>query len=145
MKVRADIAELLRAGCSNREIAARLHVDAGTAAAARRTLGLPKHRSGVRPASSPQDLFRQRVRPVAGGHLEWIGYHTNSGTPALRWAGRQLTAGRVAFVMRHNREPVGQVRAGCDYEGCLAEDHIQDQPMRDRLNTTFTAIFGDAA
>lgn len=144
MRVRADIAELLRAGCSDREIIARLHVDSRTAAAARRELGLPTHRPGVQPASSPQDLYRARTRPAPGGHLEWLGYRTNAGTPFFRWNRRGYTAGRVAFVMQHGRQPVGQVRAGCDYPGCVAGPCLQDQPMRDQLNTQYAAIFGGA-
>ena len=98
---------------------------------------------GVPAADSPKDLFRQRTRSVDGGrHLEWTGYRTNKGVPFFRWKKRGFTAGRMAFVMQHGREPVGQVRARCDYEGCVAPGCVEDQAMRDQLNTTFTAIFG---
>lgn len=145
MKIRADIAELLRAGCSDREVARRLHVDASTAAAARTALGLPRAKSGPKPSGSPQDAFRQRTRPVPGGHLEWTGHRTNCGTPFFRWAKKPFTAGRVAFVMQHGREAVGNALSGCGYPGCVAPAHMEDQPMRDQLKTQMASIFGGAA
>ena len=144
MNVRADIAELLRAGCSDREVARRLHVCERTAGAARAALGLPLHKSGVKAAASPQDLFRARTTPISGGHLRWDGYRTNDGTPFFRWMKKGYTAGRVAFVMAHNRPPVGRVQSGCEYPGCVAPDHVEDQPMRDQLKAQMTSIFGGA-
>lgn len=142
MTVRPDVAELLHAGCSDHEIARRLHVCERTAGAARTALGIPSHKPGRHAADSPQDLFRARTRPVDGGHLEWTGYRTNAGVPFFRWMKKGFTAGRIAFVMRHNRQPVGYVRPGCDYPHCVAPDHVEDQPMRDQLKTQMASIFG---
>jgi hypothetical protein len=142
VKIRTDVAEMLHAGHSDRAIAEELHTDAKAVSAARRVLGLPRHKTGIKAADSPQDLFRQRTRPVDGGHLEWTGYRTNDGVPFFRWKKQGFTAGRMAFVMQHGREPVGQVRPGCDYEGCVAPGCVEDQQMRNKLNTTFNAIFG---
>lgn len=142
MTVRPDIVELLRAGCSDHEIARRLHVCERTAGAARTALGLPRHKPGVKPAGSPQDLFRARTTPMPGGHLRWDGYRTNDGTPFFRWMKKGFTAGRVAFVMAHNREPVGRVQPGCGNPGCVAPDHVEDQPMRNQLKTQMASIFG---
>ncbi|WP_393057674.1 hypothetical protein [Streptomyces sp. LN549] len=145
MSIRPDIAELLRAGCSDREVTRRLNVDNRTVATARTSLGLPLHKPGVRPASSPQDSFRQRTRPVDGGHLEWTGHRTNCGTPFFRWMKKGYTAGRIAFVMQHGREPIGYALPGCGYRGCVAPAHLEDQPMRDQLKTQMAGIFGGAA
>ncbi|MFJ1695731.1 hypothetical protein ACIOHC_11355 [Streptomyces sp. NPDC088252] len=145
MEIRSDVADMLRAGHSDREIARRLHVDDKAVAAARKVLGLPRHKTGIKAASSPQDLFRQRTRPVDGGHLEWTGYRTNDGTPFFRWDRCGFTAGRVAFVMQHGRAPVGHVRPGCSYPGCVAPGHMEDQPMRDQLKKQLAGIFGCAA
>ncbi|MFE5090633.1 hypothetical protein ACFRCI_09555 [Streptomyces sp. NPDC056638] len=142
MKIRTDIADLLRAGHSDREITRALHIDGKCVAAARAALGLPRHKSGVKAAGSPQDLFRQRTSPVDGGHLEWTGYRTNDGTPFFRWNKRGYTAGRVSFVMQHGRAPVGYVRPGCGYPGCVAPAHVEDQPMRDQLKKQLAGIFG---
>lgn len=144
MNLRADIVELLRAGCSDREVSRRLNVDNRTASRARAALGLPRHRPGPIAPSSLQDAFRQRTRPVDGGHLEWTG-HRDTGTPFFRWATKKYSPARVAFVMQHGRAPVGNALPGCDYPGCVAPAHITDRPMRDRLNILAAAIFGDAA
>ena len=142
MKIRKDIADMLRDGHSDSDTAKALDIDVKAVAAARRILGIPRHKPGRTAASSPQELFRERTRPVDGGHLEWTGYRTNDGTPFFRWKKQGFTAGRVAFVMQHGRAPVGRVRAGCDYEGCVAPGCVEDQPMRDQLTSTFNAIFG---
>lgn len=145
MKIRTDVAELLHAGHSDRQITLQLHLDSRTVADARRALGLSRHKSGVKPAATPQDLFHQRTRPVDGGHLEWTGYITSGGTPFFRWRKRGYTAGRIAFAMRHHRQPVGYVRPGCGYPQCVAPDHVEDQTMRDQLRNQMNAIFGGAA
>ena len=145
MKIRTDVADMLRAGHSDREIARRLHVDDKAVAASRKALGLARPKTGIKAASSPQDLFRQRTRPADGGHLEWTGYRTNDGTPFFRWLKRGYTAGRVAFVMQHGRAPVGRVQPGCDYPGCVAPAHVEDQPMRDQLKKQMAGIFGGSA
>ncbi|MFD4943057.1 hypothetical protein ACFWNT_11075 [Streptomyces sp. NPDC058409] len=145
MKIRTDIADLLRAGHSDREISRVLHLDNRTIAAVRTELGLPRHKSGIKAAGSPRDLFRQRTRPVDGGHLEWTGYVANDGTPFFRWNKRGYTAGRMAFGMQHGRAPVGRVRPGCGHLGCVAPSHVEDQPMRDQLKRQLAGIFGGAA
>lgn len=142
MKIRADVAELLRAGHSDREVSRALHIDAKTIAAARTALGIPKARPGRKAASSPQDLFRRRTKAATGGHLTWTGHVTNNGVPMFRWAGRKFTAYRLAFVIRYGRQPVGQVRPGCGFHGCVAPDHVQDQPMRVRDREAYASIFG---
>lgn len=145
MTHRPDIVELLRAGCSDREVARRLHADTRIIARTRIDLGLPTHKPGRKGASSPQELFRLRTRPADGGHLEWTGRRNNCGTPVLFWNGVTYTAGRIAFVMATGRAPVGPVVPGCDYPGCVAQDHVQDQPMRQKLDALAAAIFGGAA
>lgn len=142
MKIRVDVAELLRAGHSDREVSRTLHIDAKTVAHARTALNIPKASSGRRAANSPQDIFRRRTEPADGGHLTWTGHVANNGVPMLRWAGRKFTAYRLAFVMRYGRQPVGQVRPGCGFHGCVAPDHVQDQPMRVRDRAAYAAIFG---
>lgn len=142
MKIRADVAAMLRAGRSDRDISRTLHVDAKTAAAARAALRIPKARSGPAAATSPQDLFRRRTEAVDGGHLKWTGHIGSNGIPVIRWAGRLSSVYQLAFVMRYGRPPVGQVRPGCGFHGCVAPDHVQDQPMRVRDREAYAAIFG---
>jgi hypothetical protein len=51
------------------------------------------------------------------------------------------TAYRIAFQIRWGREPVGYVKPGCEYDGCVHPEHVEDQPMREQ----YAAIFGAAA
>ena len=146
MKIRTDIADMLRAGNSDTAIARRLHVDAKGVSAARTALGLPKAKSGRKPAATPEELFWRRTQAVDGGHLLWTGYLNNGGAegacPVLRHDGRLLTAYRIAFRIRHGREPIGNVHTGCDYSGCVHPDHVEDRPMRERNRKAYAAIFG---
>lgn len=150
MNVRPDIAKLLRAGYSDRAIARQLSVDAvATVAPARAHLGLPKAKPGRKPAATPEDLFWRRVQPVDGDHLLWTGYINNGGAdgacPVLRHGGKLLTAYRVAFKIRHGRDPEGKVTPTCDRHGCVAPDHTEDRVIRERTKTTYAAIFGGAS
>lgn len=141
MKIRKDVAELLHAGLSDRQIAAQLHVCATEASAARRALRLPQARPGKK-ALSLEELFHARTRPVDGGHLEWTGHVTPHGCPTVRSDGRQYSAHRIAFRLRHGRDAIGNARPGCGHDGCVAPDHVEDRPMREQLRTQYDAIFG---
>ncbi|MFI1942225.1 hypothetical protein ACH44C_34475 [Streptomyces purpureus] len=144
MKIRTDVAEMLRAGHSDRAIAAALHVDAAkTVRVTRRALGLPKARPGKTAATSLEAAFRAHSAPTRDGHMKWAG-SLRGGIAAFRWNGRQYTACRAAFEVRYGRPPIGNALPGCGVRRCIAPDHVEDRPMRDTLNTTFNAIFGGA-
>lgn len=145
MTIRADVAELLHTGLSDRAIGRQLHADRQRVAATRAVLGLPKTRSGGRPAASLEDAFRDRTRPVDGGHLEWTGHINRKGLPALRHNGAMHTAYRVAFRLRTGHDPVGRVRPDCDHPRCVAPEHVEDAPGRARTRQLLDAIGGQAA
>ena len=126
MTVRADIAELLRAGYGDRTIARQAGVSIGTVTRARAELGLPKARGGIKAAGSPEDLFWRRAQPVDGGHFEWTGHRTNRGTPMLGWKGGHYSALRVAYRIRHGQDPQGYAFVACDHPGCVAPGHVGD-------------------
>ncbi len=131
MQIRADVAELLRAGYSDRAIARQLNVDArATVATARAHLGLPKAKPGKKSTATPEDLFWRRVQTGEDGHLRWTGFRVSS-TPSLRHGGKNITACRVAFRIRHGREPVGNVYAVCGVDGCVHPNCVADRPMRE--------------
>lgn len=142
--IRKDVAELLHAGLGNKEIARRLHMDTRPIAAARAVLGVPPVKAGRRPAAAPVDLFWQRVRVLDGGHMEWMGYRTTDGTPAITRTGRVLSARRIGFAAWHGRDPVGYVLPGCGLDECVAPAHSADRPMREanrRADRAYAAIF----
>lgn len=128
MTVRADVAELLRQGLSNAEIARRLNVDRHAVGNARRALGLPN--VPLQPLSLEQK-WESHTRPVEGGHLEWTG-ETNSvsGTPIMRYRGKGYTAARIAFRIQHGREPEGYAYADCGLQHCVAPRHVGDETTR---------------
>jgi len=134
----AAITELLRAGHSERAIARQLNTSTHRVQAIRLQLGLPAHRPGPTPAGSHEDLFWRRVQHADDGHLLLPGATTDI---RAGHEGRKEGARRIAFRIRHRREPVGQVKTDCGQPGCVHPDHVADQPMRDK----FRAIFGTAA
>lgn len=148
MKIRADVAELLRAGYSDTAIARQLGVDrAKTVARARAALGLPKHKPGTTPAATPEDLFWRRVKPTDDGHMEWTGYITHT-TPALRHNGHLITAYRVAFRIANGRNPEGYALPSCGRDGCVKPGHHADRVDRareKRVDALYTGIFGVAS
>ncbi|MFI6639981.1 hypothetical protein [Streptomyces sp. NPDC050504] len=143
MRVREDVAALLREGLTDMAVAARLGVAASGVGRARAALGIPPHRRGRPAAPSAEALFRARTTPAAGGHLHWAGYRTADGVPVARWRGRGLGARGVAFRIRYGRDPVGYVKAGCGDDECVHPGHVEDRPMRERNQAAYRAIFGD--
>lgn len=147
MKIRADVAELLRAGHSNNAIARQLNVDAKTTVArTRAALGLPKAKPGYKAATSVEDLFWRRARPLDNGHMEWTGTRTN-GVPTVRHGGRAHTAYRLAFRIAHGREPDGHVRPGCGRDGCVAPACQTDRATRAearKVDRLYSQIFGES-
>ncbi|WP_431781762.1 hypothetical protein [Streptomyces chumphonensis] len=143
MKVRADIAELLRAGWSDRAVAEHAHCAKTTAAAARAALGLPKTKPGRAPISL-RDAFYARTRPVDGGHREWTG-PLSHGTPRFWHDGQSYTARQAAYLLAHGRRATGKALPGCGHDDCVEPAHQDDARDRARLHHLATAIFGGAA
>ena len=148
MKVRADVAELLRAGFSDRAIGRELNTDPKTVSAARTALGLPKARSGKKPAATAEDLFWRRARPTDDGHMTWDGYRTNEGVPGLRHGGRFHTANRLAYRIANGRDPEGYALASCGRDDCVKPGHHTDRADRQaekRVDALYAQIFRPGA
>ncbi|MGW2837349.1 hypothetical protein ACWCWD_06510 [Streptomyces sp. NPDC001493] len=145
MKIRADIAEMLQAGHSHVEIMRTLHVGPLIVTATRNALNMPAPARGGKPLRPIAETFAERTEPVGGGHLRWTGHVWRDTTPILGRQGKGLSAYRVAFELRHGRRPVGHARPGCGYPQCVAPDHIEDKPMRERLRQQLAAILGGAS
>lgn len=142
MKIRADVADMIRDGATTTAIMTALHVGHPTVIRARDVLGIPAPTGNGRPVLPIADMFRTRAEPVDGGHLRWTG-HISRGLPILCRSSGNVSAYRVAFTLKHDREPTGLVRSACGYPRCVAPDHVQDQPMRRQLDAQYAAIFGD--
>ncbi|NUP47266.1 MAG: hypothetical protein HOW97_08125 [Catenulispora sp.] len=68
--------------------------------------------------------FQNGTRKVGWAHLEW------DGPSHFMVLGQQYRPPRIAFTLRTGREPIGGVRPECGHPGCVAPDHVEDQPGR---------------
>jgi hypothetical protein len=143
VKVRADIAKLLRAGVPRDEIARTLHVAPLTVQRTREALGMPAPPRRRRLPATPEEAFYQHTEPVPGGHLRWTIKLSSVGRPVFGYQDGKISAYPLAFLIRWGREPVGQVQPGCDFEGCMAPEHVEDRPMREKNRAAYAAIFGN--
>jgi len=144
MKIRPDIADMLRNGMTYRQIMAEAHVPHRTITATRLAYGIPPNRAGLKPQTSLEQAFRDRARTLDDGHMEWAGQYDGP-IPVFRFNHQRYTARRAAFIVRYGRQPVGEVKPGCDRDGCVAPAHVEDQPMRKQTAATYAAIFGGAS
>lgn len=144
MKIRADVAAMLQAGATYTEIRQQLGIGSNTTIArARKALRLPvPHRD--RPRRTLQESYELYAKPYGDGHARWEGPWAGR-MPQICHpgkSGRKESALRVAFRLQYGREPVGQVKPGCDEPQCVARRHVEDRPLRARTKATFDAIFG---
>ncbi|MFE9736169.1 hypothetical protein ACFYO9_37585 [Streptomyces sp. NPDC005863] len=140
MNTRNAIIELLHANYSDKAIERQLHVSRRRARDLRTELGLPRHKPGPTPASSPEEVLWRRAQPTDDGHLLWPSYASTHGS-WIRHGGQRHSVHHIAFRIGNGREPIGRVTTGCGRDGCIHPDHVEDQPMRD----TYRAIFGGGA
>ncbi|MFJ5804824.1 hypothetical protein [Streptomyces sp. NPDC093093] len=139
--VRPEIAEMLRDGLTNVQIARHLHAGPKTVAAARAALGMPPSKTGRPPEPSIAGSLAARSRDVGDGHREWTGA-VNRGCPVMRIHGVRTTAYRAAWISVHGRPPVGYVAPGCGRPRCVAPAHMDDQLAREHHRRTYNAVFG---
>ncbi|MET7475106.1 hypothetical protein ABZT17_12200 [Streptomyces sp. NPDC005648] len=136
----AQIRRLLRKGLSNTAIATKLGVDRAAVRRIRKETGIP---SPERQPLSLEEKWKQRTRPMEGGHLEWTGERVNaSRTPVMRYKEATYTAAAIAFRQRTGRDPVGQAKAECGVHQCVAPDHVEDEPGRTRLREQLRILLG---
>ncbi|MES9522408.1 hypothetical protein [Streptomyces capoamus] len=137
---RAEIIALLGEGHSDRYIVRTLGTSQQRVRRIRTELELP------RPVLTVEQKWTSQAEELDGGHMRWAGPTSSRyGTPILCHGNARLQAAAVAFRLRHGRDPVGYVKAGCGMPHCVAPAHVEDRPMREALRTQFTAIFGAAA
>ncbi|MCX4993809.1 helix-turn-helix domain-containing protein [Streptomyces longwoodensis] len=136
----AQIREQLTQGLSAQAVARVLGVDRAAVRRIRDELGLPP-----RPAQplSLDEKWEQRAKPVEGGHREWTGGRVGlSRTPVMAYRGKTYTAASLAFRRRTGRDPVGQVKAECGMQQCVAPEHVEDEPGRMRLREQLRHLLG---
>ncbi|MFD5682163.1 hypothetical protein [Streptomyces bacillaris] len=138
-----EITTRLQAGASNAAIVRELRVDKHRVARLRRNLGLPN--VPLQPLTLEQK-WATKTRKVEGGHVHWTGSRGSaSGTPVLSYRGTLVTAASVAFRIRTGRAPDGQVLPGCDYRHCVAPEHVEDGPGRQKAREQLRYLTGGSA
>ncbi|MFG3349546.1 hypothetical protein ACGF1Z_31370 [Streptomyces sp. NPDC048018] len=135
MKIRQDVADMLRAGHSDRAIARELHTDDKYVSRTRAALGLPKARSGKKPAPTLESAFLRHAQKTRNGHMRWTTHVQADGSRAFRWQGRGWTAGQAAFEIAHGRPAIGKALPVCGEDWCIAPAHMQDRAGRFQLAT----------
>ncbi|MGW3971136.1 hypothetical protein ACWEFD_17790 [Streptomyces ardesiacus] len=139
-----EILAALRAGGSNNGIAQQLGVDKSAVARVRRNHGIPEvldRRRAERP--SLEDQWRENVKELPDGHLEWTGERVNRGTsPVLRYLGSYYSPAGIAFRMRTGRDAQGQVKAECNVHQCVAPACVEDAPGRQGLRLQLRRLKG---
>ncbi|MFI8817488.1 MULTISPECIES: helix-turn-helix domain-containing protein [unclassified Streptomyces] len=146
---RAQAAELLNTGTSDRAIAAAVGIDRATVARMRRTLDMPpaprpapKNRTTI----SVNEKWQTYVTSAdERGHMTWTGRLANGTTPVMSYAGCTITARPVAYRMHTGRDPVGYVRPGCGQSDCVAPAHQEDEQDRVRERAELGAMLGRRA
>ncbi|WP_189984567.1 hypothetical protein [Streptomyces capoamus] len=142
---REEITAALRAGHPVNQIAADLHVDRARVRAIRNELGLPAHVRAIETVTI-EDRWREYAKPLPGGHMDWTGErNATSNRPLLSHGYRHHSAAGIAFRIRTGRDPVGQVRADCGMQHCVAPDHVEDAPGRRRNREQLRYISGGRA
>lgn len=130
------IAEMLRAGATYAQIREQLGVRSNTTIAlVRQQHGIPVHRQRV-PMRTPEESYALYAVPAGDGHARWTGPWAGR-MPQICHPGRdgrKESALRIAFRMRHDREPVGRVKPGCRQPWCVASGHLTDRTIRDQLD-----------
>lgn len=123
----ARIVALLEEGHSGRGIANVLRIRTAYVHEVRERRGLPAHRPGP-VAEDPYDTILRRTERAPGGCLVWQGHSLEM--PAID--GRTISAARFMFKRAYGRAPVGKVLPSCGTRFCVASDHLEDRPMRER-------------
>lgn len=139
---REEVVALLKEGLSDKQIGQRLRTNPKRVARIRAEEQIPA--VALMPLTF-EERWAAHTEPIPGGHLRWTGRFRDGDTPAVTDEGRTLSVRRLAFERLHGRPAKGPVLPGCDYGPCVHPKHLEDQPMRTRLNDQYDAIFGEAA
>ncbi|UAX56787.1 Trp family transcriptional regulator [Streptomyces sp. A144] len=144
-----QVAAMLRAGATQRQITAATGVTHPTIVRVRRILEIPLPDRSKGRSRTIAEALALYVAPYGDGHARWTG--PRAGNQAQLWAnGRVYNARHEAFRAHHGRAPVGLVLvggAGCEEPRCMAGAHLTDQTIRAahaRADEAFDAIFGPA-
>ena len=88
---------------------------------------------------SPEAKLAALTQQTEDGHLWWTG-PMDGKHPLLKHQGVRWPVLTMTFRARYGREPVGPVRASCDFEGCVLGDHLDDTVARRAHRAAYAAL-----
>lgn len=147
------MAELLLKGLNDADIARQLNVHNRSVTRVRDLMGLPHWTS----ATTKLDKVLRCTVTAPDGHTGWNGRRARNGrplddqgtrtpgTPVIRHYRVQIPASHVVFEQRAGREPVGIVKAECEFPQCLTGTHLSDEIERRNIRAQERALHGMAA
>lgn len=136
----AQIRDLITKGWTNNAIARELGVDRAAVRRIRKQAGMP---NVPQQPLTLEEKWASHTRPVEGGHLEWTGERAKpSSTPVLRYWPNSYSPAAVAFRIKHGRDAVGYAIADCGLKHCVAPDHVDDEPGRQRTREQLRYVMG---
>ncbi|WEH40770.1 hypothetical protein [Streptomyces sp. AM 2-1-1] len=138
----ADIVTLLRQGLSNSAIVRELRCDKNRVRRLRTHHGIP---AVLLQPLTLEEKWKTKTRQVEDGHVEWTGSRGSAGTPVLAYRAKLHTAASIAFRIRTGRDPVGYVLPECGREHCVAQEHVEDEPGRQKAREQLRYLTGGTA
>lgn len=136
---REEIARALRTGISDSAVARHLRCDRHRVTDIRKSNGYPRMSLQT---LTLEEKWWSHTLAHPGGHLEWTGSHAASGTPIIRYRGETYTAARIAYRIRHGRDPEGYARAECGVPHCVAPADVDDLAGRQRTREQLRYLVG---
>jgi hypothetical protein len=71
----------------------------------------------------PLEAMNEKLLPLEGGCLIWIGsFHPKTG-PFMKWHGRQIQVHRALYWYEYGVLPKFQLRRQCEPSACVAPAH----------------------
>ncbi|MEU7416752.1 hypothetical protein [Streptomyces antibioticus] len=128
---REPVLRLLRLGTmTETAIAKQLGISRPTVHKIRTQHGLPAPLRGSTPKHpSLEAAYHAHAQPSTDGHILWTGGRRGD-TPVIQRRHTSHSVYRIAFRIRHGRNPEGRATLACNTPGCVAGAHLEDQAMR---------------
>lgn len=133
-----EIADAIRRGLSDPAVARELGL-------ARKTVSRVRHAEELPAWTARRSVFEilnDGLVSLPDGHTGWNGCRDNAGVPQVRFEGGYLRASHLVFRAKHNRPPVGYVKADCEQSHCLTASHLLDDLGRRTLYMQIRSLSG---
>lgn len=91
--------------------------------------------------------FNTRIEPTPDGHELWTGALTDSGYARLSFAGSDIYAHRLTWVIAHGRDPLPELAIDhiCRVRHCVAAAHLREVTQRENILAGESPVAHNAA